>query len=156
MEQSKGPKGNLARRKAILLILGSQIMAAVLHALARLLETNSDAQERVHPFRVLQIRLFITFLVCSTYLGCTKAPDFPLGPPELRPLLLLRAVGGIFGACGFYGKDFNSIYRRWKEVCEQTNYILSLHLIPHTERGDGTQLFSTPWCFNTHKIPGQR
>lgn len=29
-------------------------------------------------------------------------PDFPLGPVNVRWLMLLRAVGGTFGATGFY------------------------------------------------------
>ncbi|KAK6849298.1 hypothetical protein PG995_013131 [Apiospora arundinis] len=94
-----------SRHRAALLVLGSQLMAAVLHALARLLETRSGSQDRVHPFTILQVRLLITAVGCSTYLGLfnkSKAPDFPLGLPELRPLLALRAVGGVFGACGFY------------------------------------------------------
>lgn len=94
----------LARHRAPLLVLGSQLMAAVLHALARILETRSGSQDHVHPFTVLQVRLLVTALGCTAYLGWAKTPDFPLGPPELRPLLALRAVGGLFGACGFYGK----------------------------------------------------
>ncbi|KAK8092910.1 hypothetical protein PG999_014497 [Apiospora kogelbergensis] len=92
----------LARHRAPLLVLGSQLMAAVLHALARILETRSGSQDHVHPFTVLQVRLLVTALGCTAYLGWAKTPDFPLGPPELRPLLALRAVGGLFGACGFY------------------------------------------------------
>ncbi|KAK8004853.1 hypothetical protein PG990_010890 [Apiospora arundinis] len=93
----------LSRHRAALLVLGSQLMAAVLHALARLLETRTGSQDHVHPFTILQVRLLITGLGCSAYLGWwAKTPDFPLGLPELRPLLALRALGGLFGACGFY------------------------------------------------------
>ncbi|KAK6839257.1 hypothetical protein PG987_005123 [Apiospora arundinis] len=93
----------LSRHRAALLVLGSQLMAAVLHALARLLETRTGSQEHVHPFTILQVRLLITGLGCSAYLGWwAKTPDFPFGLPELRPLLVLRALGGLFGACGFY------------------------------------------------------
>ncbi|ORY68979.1 uncharacterized protein BCR38DRAFT_335478 [Pseudomassariella vexata] len=88
-----------ARHRSSLFVLGSQVVAALLHALARLLETGS---ERVHPFTVLQIRLFITVIGSSLYLWRTQSPGFPLGPPELRPLLALRAAGGVLGACGFY------------------------------------------------------
>ncbi|KAK8876861.1 membrane protein [Apiospora arundinis] len=93
----------LSRHRAALLVLGSQLMAAVLHALARLLETRTGSQDHVHPFTILQVRLLITGLGCSAYLGWwAKTPDYPLGLPELRPLLALRALGGLFGACGFY------------------------------------------------------
>ncbi|KAK2007423.1 hypothetical protein LZ32DRAFT_632321 [Colletotrichum eremochloae] len=102
MEKSMGSSSEPSRYRAILLVLASQLMAAVLHALARLLETRSRFQERVHPFTVLQVRLLITSLGCSTYLWWKKTPSFPLGPSELRPLLALRAIGGILGACGFY------------------------------------------------------
>jgi hypothetical protein len=102
--QAARPPSGPSRYRAILLVLASQLMAAVLHALARLLETSSSSQERVHPFTVLQVRLFITSLGCSTYLGWTREPAFLLGPSEVRPLLALRAIGGVLGACGFYGK----------------------------------------------------
>ncbi|KAK8072683.1 hypothetical protein PG996_006031 [Apiospora saccharicola] len=104
MEKStRAPKASIfSRHRAALLVLGSQLMAAVLHALVRILETRSGSQDCVHPFTIPQIRLLVTALGCSAYLPWAKTPDFPLGPPALRPLLALRAVGGLFGACGFY------------------------------------------------------
>lgn len=107
----------LSRHRAALLVLGSQLMAAVLHALARLLETRTGSQDHVHPFTILQVRLLITGLGCSAYLGWwAKTPDFPLGLPKLRPLLALRALGGLFGACGFYGTSAASKLRAGKMV----------------------------------------
>ncbi|XP_014550025.1 hypothetical protein COCVIDRAFT_116826 [Bipolaris victoriae FI3] len=88
------------QHRAELLVLSSQIAAALLHALARVVEVGSGLKERVHPFTVLQIRLFITVLGCTAYLWRARI-DF-LGPTGLRPLLALRAAGGVFGACGFY------------------------------------------------------
>lgn len=104
-----------ARYRAPLYVLGSQVMAAALHALAKLVEMGSSVPERVHPFTVLQIRLAVTVLGCTTYLWWTKSPEFPMGPREARPLLVIRAIGGVFGACGFYGMyilfiNINSLY----------------------------------------------
>ena len=103
----------LSRHRAVLLVLASQLAAAVLHALARLLETRSSSSveggdeggaARVHPFTILQVRLLVTSLGCCAHLRLfAQTPDFPLGRPELRPLLALRAAGGVLGACGFYG-----------------------------------------------------
>lgn len=110
----------LSRHRAVLLVLASQLAAAVLHALARFLETRSSSSSsssageseghneggatRVHPFTILQVRLLVTSLGCCAHLRLfAKTPDFPLGRPELRPLLALRAAGGVLGACGFYG-----------------------------------------------------
>jgi hypothetical protein len=102
MEKPRKQSSFYTQYKAVLLVLSSQMIAALLHALARAVEIGTGLQERVHPFTVLQIRLFITVFGCSTYLWRAKI-NF-LGPPISRPLLALRAAGGVFGACGFYCK----------------------------------------------------
>ncbi|KAI8246632.1 hypothetical protein K4K57_003560 [Colletotrichum sp. SAR 10_99] len=92
----------LERHKPSLLVLASQISAAALNGLAKLLETGD---EPIHPFQVLFVRFFITGIGATIVLWRTQAPSFPWGLPELRPLLALRAAAGVFGAFGFYCKD---------------------------------------------------
>lgn len=90
----------LTRHKPAFFVLASQIFAAILHTLAQVLETGS---ELIHPSVILLIRLSVTALFCTLHLWRTNAKDFlPLGPREVRPLLVLRAVGGVAGATGFY------------------------------------------------------
>ncbi|OLN96756.1 putative membrane protein YMR253C-like protein 2 [Colletotrichum chlorophyti] len=98
------------RHKPSALVLISQLSAAVLNGLAKYFETGN---EPVHPFQVLFIRFLITGTGCTFYLWYTKAPNFPLSQPELRPLMILRAAAGIFGAFGFY---FSIMYLKLSEA----------------------------------------
>ncbi|KAK2027945.1 hypothetical protein LX32DRAFT_721165 [Colletotrichum zoysiae] len=100
----------LERHKSSILVLASQFAAAALNGLAKLFETGDDP---VHPFQILFVRFLITGLAGTLYLCYTKAPNFPLGLPELRPLLALRAVSGIFGAFGFF---FSIMYLKLSEA----------------------------------------
>lgn len=87
------------RHKSAFFVLASQIFASILHTLAQVLETGS---EPIHPSVILLVRLIVTGIFCTLHLWRTNAKDFPLGPQEVRPLLILRAVGGVSGATGFY------------------------------------------------------
>lgn len=88
-----------ARHKPSFLVLASQVSAAIIHGIVKILETE---ERPVHPFQILQVRLFITGLSCMLYLWCSGFPDFIFGPKDVRPLLVIRAVGGVCGAIGFY------------------------------------------------------
>ncbi|OHW99228.1 integral membrane protein DUF6 [Colletotrichum incanum] len=100
----------LERHKPSLLVLASQLSAAALNGFAKFFETGDDP---VHPFQVLFVRFLITGLASTFYLWYTKAPNFPLGLPELRSLLALRAAAGIFAAFGFY---FSIMYLKLSEA----------------------------------------
>ncbi|KAJ4386737.1 hypothetical protein N0V93_009635 [Gnomoniopsis smithogilvyi] len=89
----------VARHKASLMVLASQISAAILHGFVKALENGTDS---VGPSQVLLIRMLITGIGCSLYLWLKGVPEFPLGPRDVRPILLLRAFGGILGAGGMY------------------------------------------------------
>lgn len=91
----------LARHKPSAVVLASQISAALVHGVVKVLENGDDA---VDPFQILLIRMVITGVGCSLFLYHQRVPEFPLGDREVRPLLLLRAVGGILGAVGMYCK----------------------------------------------------
>ncbi|KAK2016087.1 integral membrane protein DUF6 [Colletotrichum eremochloae] len=100
----------LERHKPSILVLASQFSAAALNGLAKFFETSDDP---VHPFQVLFVRFLITGLASALYLGYTRAPNFPLGLSELRPLLALRAIAGVFGAFGFF---FSIMYLKLSEA----------------------------------------
>lgn len=89
----------LARHKPSAVVLLSQISAAIVHGVVKGLENGDDD---VDPFQILLIRMVITGVGCSLFLWHQKVPEFPLGEREVRPMLLLRAVGGILGAGGMY------------------------------------------------------
>lgn len=94
----------VARHKPSFLVLASQVSAAFIHAIVKILETG---ERPVHPFQILQIRLLITGISCMLYLWYRGTSDFPLGPKDVRPLLVVRAVGGVCGAIGFYCMRFS-------------------------------------------------
>ncbi|KAJ0163647.1 putative transport protein [Colletotrichum tanaceti] len=98
------------RHRPSLLVLISQLSAAALHGFAKIFETGDDP---VHPFQVLFVRFLITGAASALYLWYRGVPNFPWGLPELRPLLVLRAVAGVFGAFGFY---FSIMYLRLSEA----------------------------------------
>ncbi|KUI74490.1 hypothetical protein VM1G_11985 [Cytospora mali] len=87
------------RHRPSILVLASQISAAVIHSIVKVLETGTQP---VHPFQILHVRLMITGVGCTLYLWYRGVPGFPLGPRDARTLLSLRALGGVCGAVGFY------------------------------------------------------
>lgn len=113
----------VARHKPSFLVLASQVSAACIHGIVEILETE---ERPVHPFRVLQVRLFITGISCMLYLWCIDFPDFLLGPKDVRPLLFVRAVGGVCGAIGFYCM---MLARVPKVISPETEHHLADHVL---------------------------
>lgn len=91
----------VARHKPSAVVLASQIAAAVVHGVVKALENGKDT---VDPFQILLVRMLITGIGCSLYLWHRRVPEFPLGPRDVRPILIFRAIGGVLGAGGMYCK----------------------------------------------------
>lgn len=104
----------VARHRASAVVLLSQISAAIVHGVVKALESGTDPFD---PPQILLIRMLITGIGCSLCLWLKSVPEFPLGPREARPLLVLRALGGILGAGGMYCKQslWNLAYFRSNE-----------------------------------------
>lgn len=96
----------LARHKPSAVVLASQVSAAVVHGVVKALETGG-AQPTVDPFQILLVRMLITGTGSSLYLWYRRVPGFPLGPHELRPILIARGIGGVLGAGGMYCKKLH-------------------------------------------------
>lgn len=101
----------LSRHKPSVVVLASQLSAAVVHGVVKALENGRglDVESRrgpIDPFQILMIRMLITGIACSIYLWYRRVPEFPLGPRDVRPLLLFRAIGGVLGAGGMYCEIF--------------------------------------------------
>ncbi|KAI1091313.1 hypothetical protein F5B19DRAFT_503272 [Rostrohypoxylon terebratum] len=104
MAKDSGAMLSLVERyRPSLFVLASQVAAATLNAAAKYAETRL---EEVHPFQVLHVRMLITALGCTWYLwhigGGDKKSDILFGSPDVRGLILLRALGGTCGASGFF------------------------------------------------------
>ncbi len=94
------------KNRGDVLVLASQVLAALMHGTAKYLETG---QTGVHPLQILTVRMVITVALSTSYMCYTHVDDFPLGSKTLRPLLILRAIGGTCGAVGFYCECSNCI-----------------------------------------------
>ena len=73
----------------------------------RLLETGFDA--KLHALQINFVRMLVTATIGSLYLWRKKVPDFPLGPPGLRWLLVIRGLAGTLGLFGLYCKLFDHL-----------------------------------------------
>lgn len=70
----------------------------------RLLETGFET--KFHALQIIFVRMLATALIGSVYMWCKKVPNFPLGPKEVRGLLVLRGFAGSAGLFGLYCEDF--------------------------------------------------
>lgn len=89
-------------KKGSLLVFASQFVAVAVHSLAKLLEANA-----IDPQQILQVRMFITLGINSLLLKSRFPEELPLGKRgNVGRLLVLRTMGGICGAVGFYCNYF--------------------------------------------------
>jgi hypothetical protein len=61
----------------------------------RLLETGFDT--KFHALQIIFVRMLATAILGSLYMWIKKVPDFPLGNPQIRGLLILRGFAGFMG-----------------------------------------------------------
>ncbi|KAL2004021.1 hypothetical protein VTN02DRAFT_819 [Thermoascus thermophilus] len=87
--------------KGLVLVMLSQFFGASMNVMTRVLEINGSHGEGMNPFQILLVRMSITALASYLYMWYAKVPA-PFGIPEVRMLLVLRAVGGFFGVFGIY------------------------------------------------------
>jgi drug/metabolite transporter (DMT)-like permease len=66
---------------------------------ARFLELEGQG---MHPFQILFARMGLTTILSCIYMYKTKVPHFPLGPREVRWLLVARGLSGFFGIYGIW------------------------------------------------------
>ncbi|KAK9237419.1 hypothetical protein V1525DRAFT_426289 [Lipomyces kononenkoae] len=84
----------------LLLFAMAQLFSSSMNLFARILETTSDPP--MHAMQIVFARMSITMVVCTIYMWMNKVQDAPLGPKEVRPLLVLRGLTGFFGLFGMY------------------------------------------------------
>lgn len=87
----------------VVLLLTSQFLNSIMILTCKLLEGDKDFEEPLSPIQILFVRMFITYVLCLTYMVTTKSvEDAPFGPKSQRPFLLLRGIFGFFGVFGMY------------------------------------------------------
>ena len=66
--------------------------------------TAQDASNKLHALQIIFVRMLFTSVFCCLYMWWKKVPDFPLGPPGVRGLLVFRGMTGFVGLFGLYCK----------------------------------------------------
>lgn len=90
------------RNKGLALVLLAQIFGTLMNVTTRLLETEGNGGQGMHPFHILFMRMGITFLLASLYMWWSQTEHFPFGAPGIRLLLIARGLSGFFGVYGMY------------------------------------------------------
>lgn len=154
----------MSRHKPSLVVLASQVSAAVVHGVVKSLESGADA---VDPFQILLVRMAITGVGCSTYMWLRRVPEFPLGDRDLRPMLLLRAAGGVLGAGGMYCQCCTVVFSMPMSCVRNVSLIIwaqchRLDQLPHAvssdrlefsraDGGDDNIEADGPWKLHLHR-----
>lgn len=99
----------------ILLALMSSFFSSGMAVTARLLQNYGEEEDHFNPFQILFLRMSMTIGVvlwvqfkvykkkCENEPGFDQtATHFMMGPPEVRHLLVIRALCGFFGVFGLY------------------------------------------------------
>ncbi|KAG8163400.1 hypothetical protein KVR01_006697 [Diaporthe batatas] len=85
--------------KGALLILSSVVCGASMDAIARFLQQGGGG---FHTLQIITARMGITLILSTLYMWWTSVPYFPLGHPEIRGWLVLRALFGFMGLFTLY------------------------------------------------------
>jgi hypothetical protein len=101
----------------VMLLLLTELIAAVMAMMTRYLETREDART-LHPINIISWRMPAAFLGCLMIGWWKKTPDFPLGRKGVRTLLCLRGLGGFVGVVGFYCKLFPPFFWRYSNLLQ--------------------------------------
>ena len=93
-----------AKNKGLALVTLAQLFGVMMNVTTRLLEMDDSHGAGMHPFQILFARMTGTLVLSGMYQWLAKVEGAPFGPKEVRKLLIVRGVGGCFGAYGIYCK----------------------------------------------------
>lgn len=85
--------------RSYLLVIISTFFGSLMTLLTKLLEHDGDG---MHAFQILFLRMAVSWFVCIGCLYYTKRSEFPLGPKDVRWLLLARGAFGFAGIGGLW------------------------------------------------------
>lgn len=94
------------RNRSCLLVVLSSFFGSIMTLFTKLLESGDNG---MHPFQILFLRMAVTTIALYLALYRARPFEFPLGPKEIRWLLVFR---GIFGFAGIMGM--------WTAISEKT------------------------------------
>ncbi|KAF2636246.1 hypothetical protein P280DRAFT_435399 [Massarina eburnea CBS 473.64] len=88
------------RNFGLFLVFLAQTCGSIMNTAAKLLATGYE--EKFHALQIIFIRMSCTTILGVLYMWYHKTPDFPLGVPGIRHLLVLRGAAGFVGLFGLY------------------------------------------------------
>lgn len=86
----------------ILFLIVSQFFNSIMILCTKLLETDPEFDEPIHPLQILVVRMGITVIGCWIYLKYKMKVDNLLGPKEVRWLLVIRGLVGFTSVFSIY------------------------------------------------------
>ncbi|KAI0467248.1 hypothetical protein F4859DRAFT_518199 [Xylaria cf. heliscus] len=89
------------RNFGLFLVFSAQSFGSVMSTAAKLL-TSKDSPNQFHALHIIFVRMLATAILGSLYMWYKKVPNFPLGPRNMFPLLVLRGTAGFIGLFGLY------------------------------------------------------
>ncbi|KAK6189321.1 hypothetical protein LQW54_013384 [Pestalotiopsis sp. IQ-011] len=96
------------RNFGLFLVFLAEVFASLMTMTTRLLETGFDT--KFHALQIIFVRMLATAILGSLYMWIKKVPDFPLGNPQIRRLLVLRGFAGFIGLfCSYYSLSYLNI-----------------------------------------------
>ncbi|KIW06007.1 uncharacterized protein PV09_03188 [Verruconis gallopava] len=103
-EQEQAWKRVYRQNKGAFLILLAEAVASSMDAIVRFLQQGGRG---IHPYQIIFARMAGTTILSTIYMWWNQVPDFPLGKPSVRGLLVIRALFGFFGLwCLYYSVRF--------------------------------------------------
>jgi drug/metabolite transporter (DMT)-like permease len=88
------------RNLGLLLVFVAQMFASIMAMTTRLLATSFET--KFHALQIIFVRMLFTGLIGSAYMWYKQVPGFPLGPRQVRGLLIIRGMAGSIGLFGLY------------------------------------------------------
>ena len=89
----------LYRNRGLFLILLAQLFWSLMALSTRLLETGS---QKFHALQISFVRQTVTSAMTLVWVWHHNVPHAPLGPRDVRWLLVARGIGGFWGVFGLY------------------------------------------------------
>ncbi|KAH8171222.1 eamA-like transporter family protein [Sarocladium implicatum] len=84
----------------LVLIFFAQIFASIMSMTTKLLATGFET--KIHALQIVFVRMLTTTIIGSLWMWYKGVPHFPIGPPGVRGLLVIRGMAGSIGIFGLY------------------------------------------------------
>ena len=103
-DAAPAPRGLIYQYRGVLWLLLAEFISSIMALLTRYLLTldASKTGRHLHALNIISWRMPIGFATCLAMGWWNKVEDFPLGHKDLRPVLMLRGLGGFVAVTCLY------------------------------------------------------